>query len=117
MLGVMSPSAKLWITSFATLAVTYAALAHVGPLLMSPCSSGFPYRLCIAVFPFGAFFSAFEINIAPVFYLILIVAQYPAYGFFLGRAWIRRKPLAAFVVPAAHILAAGAAAIGWRHEL
>jgi len=99
----------------ATVLVTFGLLLACARLFIA-CSSGYPYWLMVSVYPFVALLGAFEI-VTPGLALFLAIAQYPAYGFFLGRAWVTRRPLAAIILPAVHILAAVIAAIRWRDNL
>ena len=112
----MSRSSKICITMVATVLVTVGLLRACAWLFIAPCSSGYPYWLMVSVYPFVALLGAFEI-VTPGLALFLAIAQYPAYGFFLGRAWVTRRPLAAIILPAVHILAAVIAAIRWRDNL
>jgi hypothetical protein len=88
----------------ATVFVTFVAMQIGGEAFGVPCSSGFNYWPLIAVYPFVALLGVFEI-VAPGFALFLALVQYPAYGFFIGRAWVTRKPLMAILVVAMHVLA------------
>src|ERR1041385_7129103 len=102
-LYVMSRSAKIWMTFAATAIVTPSVLWGCRWLFLAPCSSGYPYFLMVAVFPFVALLGALEV-VAPGLALFLAVMQYPAYGFILGWSWVRGKVLPALLVPVIHII-------------
>jgi hypothetical protein len=106
---------KIFSTVMATVLVTGFSLLACGQMF-APCSTGYPYGLIIAVYPFIALLGSLNI-VAPGAAILLILAQYPVYGFFFGRAWVTRKPLAAIIVLAVHILAAVVAAVRLRDNL
>jgi len=112
----MSRSSKIWLVVVVTLIATVGAFAVGGCLFAVPCSSGYGYRLLIGLFPFVALLGAMDV-VAPGLALFVAIAQYPVYGFLVGWAWVKTKPMVALVVPGIHIGASVVAAFALRRYL
>jgi hypothetical protein len=100
----MSRSSKVVLVSVATFALMLVAFSAGASLFIAPCSSGYNYRLLIALFPFVALL----LPMAPISTLLVLLAalcQYPAYGWLVGWVWVKCKPLLAVLVPLIHVVA------------
>lgn len=112
----MNRSPKIWITITVTATVTATMLWTCRSLFLAGCSSGYPYILLVATFPFVALLWAFKV-VAPGWSLLLAAIQFPAYGLLMGRAWMRGRALPALLVPTIHLMAAIAAGFVLRRYL